>query len=746
MKIKRVPVFLLAAALLFSAVPAFANTLGDVDGDGKVSSADARLALRLSVKLEDFAPGSPAWLACDADGDGKVTSGDARLILRASVGLETIGGGIEEKCGLFSVTLPVYWAGKYICETTDSSMSFYHAASRKAGADGFMFTLLLRDPSQEGEEFAVDLFKVRIGDQLYYAEIRSSFDPDFAEGCGEEYYQMSYEMIGIAETLRPLSPDGVVEPFDYSDLYGTYTGKSEAGVAYDLTIYSSDRNYLVTELVCTLPDGTASGQLYWFLMPEDLSDGVVSTDGETGLRFGKDELSLTVSLPGDSPSSTEEPVSLTPKVYPDAPPQQKLSSGEIYRTASEFTYEITAYQDDGYYSTGTGFSINREGWIVTNYHVIEGANNIVAESLAGVYYPVDQVIAFDREMDLAILKISHARSYALLNKTTYATGDQIYTLGSSKGLTGSFSNGVIAEKNRELEGFPVTFIQISAPISQGNSGGPLLNECGEVIGVNSRTYLEGQNLNFAIPVRYLGDLDTTHPLTMEEFAELEHAGGDPVTEEGVWIPYDDIQLWPGGTAFLTVFSNCYDGEYSLSYQSDDPGVTLRWSDWLTSNTIMLFLTVEKGVHEAPVTVYVTNRPELSYTFTVTATSYGGAETYLCPTEVPDAGAVWGVCPCDWFVSDSTSLKTAVYDGQALAAAGKTAAELMKAYEERLTFYGFTLTDYTAREDLNMVVITYSNAGNGVVVTVYESFTDAIGGTLEEITVDFYDPLFAEGAG
>ncbi|MBQ6066014.1 MAG: trypsin-like peptidase domain-containing protein [Clostridia bacterium] len=744
MKIKRALVFLLAAALLFSAVPAFANMPGDADGDGKVSSADARLALRLSVKLEDYAPGSPAWLACDADGDGKVTSGDARLILRASVGLETIGEGIEEKCGLFSVTLPASWAGKYVCETTDSSMSFYHAASRKAGADGFMFTLRLRDPAPAGDEFLIDLFKVRIGGHLYYAALQSSFDPDVAVGCEEEYYLLSHDMVDIAETLRPLSPEGVIEPFDYSELYGTYTGKSETGVNYDLTIYSSDRNYLVTELVCTLPDGSASGRLYWILMPEDLSGGVASEDDEVGLRFGEGEISLTLTLPGDSPLSTEKPVSLAPKVYPDAPPQQKLSSGEIYRTASEFTYEITAYQDDGYYSTGTGFSINRDGWIVTNYHVIEGANSIIAESLAGVYYPVDQVIAFDRGMDLAILKISHARSYALLNKTTCATGDQIYTLGSSKGLTGSFSNGVIAEKNRELAGFPVTFIQISAPISQGNSGGPLLNEYGEVIGVNSRTYLEGQNLNFAIPVRYLDDLDTTHPLTIEEFAELEHAGGEiDFPEEGVWVPYDDIQLWPGGTAFLTVFSNCNDGEYSLTYRSDDPGVSLQWSDWLTSNTIMLFLTVEEGVHEAPVTVYVTNRPELSYTFTVTATAYGGAETYLCPTEVPDAGAVWGVCPYNWFVSDSTSLKTAVYDGQALAATGKTAAELMEIYEARLAFYGFARTDRNVKTELRMTVTTYANAANGVVVTVYESFADAIGGTLENVTVDFYDPIFAD---
>ena len=65
-------------------------TPGDVDGDGKISSADARLALRRSVRLEDYPEDSRAYYACDADFDGNVTSGDARLILRASVGLEEI--------------------------------------------------------------------------------------------------------------------------------------------------------------------------------------------------------------------------------------------------------------------------------------------------------------------------------------------------------------------------------------------------------------------------------------------------------------------------------------------------------------------------------------------------------------------------------------------------------------------------------------------------------------------------------
>ena len=66
------------------------SQLGDVDGDGRIKAADARLALRASVGLETYAAGSREALACDADGDGQITAEDARLILRASVGLETL--------------------------------------------------------------------------------------------------------------------------------------------------------------------------------------------------------------------------------------------------------------------------------------------------------------------------------------------------------------------------------------------------------------------------------------------------------------------------------------------------------------------------------------------------------------------------------------------------------------------------------------------------------------------------------
>ena len=741
MKFKRLLVCFLAAALLFGAVPALAaNLLGDADGDGSVTPEDARLALRLAVKLESWAPGSPQFLACDADGDGGVTPADAREILRSSVGLEELAPVIPEACGAFFVRLPASWAGKYICEAEETSLTFYHAASKKAGSDGFLFTLALRDADDPSQDGGYDLCRFVTGETVYYAELLLPMDYAYVMEDEEEYFRMLEEAEAIAATLRPLWADSRLEAFEFFTLLGTYAGESEDGVVYELTIFDVDRNVLTTELVCTLPGETACAELFWFRMPEHIQDGVVSEDGDVTVCFGEEALTLSVSLPGDSPISTAAPVTLTPKAFVTEPPQEKLSSGEIYRLASEFTYEITAYQDDGYYSFGTGFSVNTDGWIVTNYHVIQGADYIVAESLAGISYFVTDVIAFDRDLDLAIIKISHARAYALLNGKDYSTGDHIYTLGSSKGLTGSFSDGVIAEKHRNLEDLPVTFIQISAPISPGNSGGPLLNEYGEVIGVNSRTYLEGQNLNFAIPVWYLDYLDTSSPLTTEEFAAAERELF--YGEDGVWGVCDELVLAPNGTAFLPFVVTC-GGEFSLSWDTDATELTLLWSDWLTDNCVMLFVTAEEEVRDAIVTVYVTDRPELSCTFSVTVTA-DGPDAYFCPTDVPDAGIVWSVPFAECFVSGDAALKSVWYDGARLTEAGWTADALLETYGAKLADYGFALTEHTENETEALIADSYYNEETSVYVNVMAAFDE--GGTLTGVTVEFYDPSLVMSVG
>lgn len=193
------------------------------------------------------------------------------------------------------------------------------------------------------------------------------------------------------------------------------------------------------------------------------------------------------------------------------------TSTEIYNLAAPATVELTVYNKSGIAeSLGSGFFIDENGTIATNYHVIDSAHRITVTMNDGASYEVAQVIGYDKARDLAIVKIDKSGTPFLnISGREIKTGETVYALGSSKGLTGTFSNGIVSTASRVVEG--INCIQITAPISSGNSGGPLLNIYGEVIGINSLTLTTGQNINFAVSITELSTVDTTSPATMEQF-------------------------------------------------------------------------------------------------------------------------------------------------------------------------------------------------------------------------------------
>ena len=157
-------------------------------------------------------------------------------------------------------------------------------------------------------------------------------------------------------------------------------------------------------------------------------------------------------------------------------------------------------------SIGSGFFV-RHDLIVTNYHVIEGAARGTAK-LVGKHtkYTIEGITATERSNDLAILKVSASGIkplHLVENSDRVKIGAQIYVAGNPKGLEGTFSDGIISSKRG---GHAYGRLQMTAPISPGSSGGPVLNTRGEVIGVSSMTIEGGQNLNFAIPSNYIKTL------------------------------------------------------------------------------------------------------------------------------------------------------------------------------------------------------------------------------------------------
>jgi len=163
-------------------------------------------------------------------------------------------------------------------------------------------------------------------------------------------------------------------------------------------------------------------------------------------------------------------------------------------------------------SIGSGFFVST-GEIASNLHVIEGAARGYVKLIGeNTIYDIEGITAIDPERDIVILKIATTGSHIITlgNSDLVQVGDVVYTIGNPQGLEGTFSQGIVSSI-REVGADKL--IQITAPISPGSSGGPVLNVKGEVIGISAATFQGGQNLNFAIPSCYLNALlDSKEPV------------------------------------------------------------------------------------------------------------------------------------------------------------------------------------------------------------------------------------------
>jgi len=136
---------------------------------------------------------------------------------------------------------------------------------------------------------------------------------------------------------------------------------------------------------------------------------------------------------------------------------------------------------------GAGFVISEDGYVVTNNHVIEGADEIEVEFINGDIFPA-RIVGTDANIDIAVLKIDADKPFeyvAFGNSDVARVGDWVMAMGNPLGQGFSVSAGIISARNRELSGPYDDYIQTDAAINRGNSGGPLFNTDGEVIGVNT---------------------------------------------------------------------------------------------------------------------------------------------------------------------------------------------------------------------------------------------------------------------
>jgi serine protease Do len=159
---------------------------------------------------------------------------------------------------------------------------------------------------------------------------------------------------------------------------------------------------------------------------------------------------------------------------------------------------------------GSGFFINADGYLMTNFHVTEGEIQISVEvyhlkegQLTRTSYKQVKIIALNKFADLALLHIEDKgaprfASVVLGDADQLAVGESVFAIGSPMGLERTVTQGIVSTKTREFEG--TLYLQTTAQINPGNSGGPLFNLRGEVVGVTNMKITFGEGLGFAIPI------------------------------------------------------------------------------------------------------------------------------------------------------------------------------------------------------------------------------------------------------
>ena len=194
----------------------------------------------------------------------------------------------------------------------------------------------------------------------------------------------------------------------------------------------------------------------------------------------------------------------------DTVPLRELTMPELVAHVEKSVVRIIVKSDQGA-SVGSGFVIDSDGSIMTNYHVIEGARTAEVEFDSGDKAKVIGFTTVDKQRDLAIIKIDQGTKP--LHQIRVASdlpqkGEKVAAFGAPRGLSFTASDGIISaiRKTPEFSARSAgTYLQTTTPISPGNSGGPLVNMRGEVVGVNSFK-IEGENLNFAASATDIRDV------------------------------------------------------------------------------------------------------------------------------------------------------------------------------------------------------------------------------------------------
>ncbi len=260
-----------------------------------------------------------------------------------------------------------------------------------------------------------------------------------------------------------------------------------------------------------------------------------------------------------------------------------LTASQVYSKASPAVFFIAVYgsqsdyNSNNYSASGSGFFITPDGVAITCYHVIDDTAAAKITTVNGSTYQVTNVLYYDEARDIAVIRVSKSAvsgssvsAFPYLDtalSSTISGGDTVYAIGSPLGLQNTISNGIVSNPARVDGG--QTFIQTTAAISHGSSGGALLNEYGEAIGVTAASYTDGQSLNLAIPLDCIANIDTSK--TGDSYASVqqkEHGASASVTGTGTaYASYPDVPDFGANLGVQLFSSYAGNGYYAYTYSA-----------------------------------------------------------------------------------------------------------------------------------------------------------------------------------
>ncbi len=308
----------------------------------------------------------------------------------------------------------------------------------------------------------------------------------------------------------------------------------------------------------------------------------------------------------------EEPTPQEPVEEEPVEAKKELTAEEIYKKTSKSVFYIEVYDaEDKTLATGSGFFIGEDGTAVTNFHVLRGADSAkVTIAETDKTYSVEGIYDFDIDGDWAVIKVKPtARPFETLTigaSDTVIGGASVYAVGSPLGLQDTISEGIISNPSRTEGGN--TYIQTSAAISSGSSGGALINKYGEVIGITSASYVEGQNLNLALPISVIDGYEKTK---VQDFEVLNTAVCKSL---GFAATPSSLVLNIGETADVTV-SLAAGEQYIVLATPKDASIASGYFDrgWGQEKMVYKVLALAKGNTTVRFTLYDAAQHEIAHT-------------------------------------------------------------------------------------------------------------------------------------